>query len=101
MARPEFTIYKGDTFLANGLYRTALGVPVDLPGSGIAVEAFLKTRNNGSLPIDVNLGAQTGAYTLQAGTDAWPIGRNLLVIRYTQGGIRRTATPVIVNVKNV
>lgn len=101
MARPEFKIYKGDTFLANGLYRTALGVPVDLPGSGITIESFLKTRDGRALPITVQPGGQTGSYTLEADTTSWPIGRNLLIIRYTQGDIRRTATPVVVNVENI
>lgn len=94
----EFSIFKGDTFIASGLYRTSAGVPIDLAASGITIEAYVKTKDGTKFPLTVSFGA-VGSYTLTAPTDDWPLGRNLMVIRYTVGTVRRTADPVVVNVE--
>lgn len=102
VASQEFTVYKGDTFVANAIYRSADGIPVDLTTAGITIDAWIKTRDNRELDIPVTItNATSGAYTIEGPTSDWPLGRNRLIIRYTQGATVRTAEPVVVNVEDV
>jgi hypothetical protein len=94
----SFSIYQGDTFLADAVYRTAEGVPIPItPG---LISASLKTRDDRHMPIQVILGEAVGTYQLKADTENWPLGRNFLVVRYTSEGIVRTAEMVQVNVED-
>lgn len=98
----EVRIYKGDTFIANAVYRSTTGVPVDLTAAGITIDAWLRKRDSGTLDIPVILTDPTaGAFRLQTPTDDWPLGRNQLFVRYQQGAIRRTAEPVHLIVEDV
>lgn len=89
------SIYRGDTFIADATYQTTDGQPSVL--DGLTIEAYLLTKDNIELPIDVIMQPELGVgrYRLQADTDDWPLGRNQLIIRYvTTEGVRRTAQPV-------
>jgi hypothetical protein len=95
------SVYKGDTFIAEAVYRSKLGDPVDLGAAGISIEAWLRAKDNRRFPVTVTINGPVGHYQLVSATDNWPIGRNLLVIRYTQGAIKRTAQPVVISVEAV
>lgn len=100
MDQPQiFTVYKGDTFLAECGYRSSTGTPVSM--EGVQVSAYLKGRNEKIYPISVEIRPEIGQYRLFSETNDWPLGRSTLVIRYIAGGITRTASPVLVEVQDV
>ena len=103
MAAPDqtFSIYRGDTLLIDATYRTKLGVAVNLTTAGIAIAAYLRGKDSIHYPIAVTFLAQTGKYRLSGNTSNWPLGRNQLIIRYTQDTVTRTAEPVTVLVEAI
>lgn len=98
----SFEFFQGDTFMADGLYRTEAGVPVNLPEAGVQIEAWLQARGDRKFPLQVTFSEEVGHYHLHGAsseTAKWPLGRNMLYVRYTMGDVRRTAHPVLVHVR--
>lgn len=96
----ELTWYRGDTFLANGLYTDANDVPIDLNAGGITITSYILDRNNLKIDLNVALLPGIGEYEITADTDEWPLGRVTWVVRYTQDGVKKSSEPVLINVEN-
>ena len=95
----ELTWYRGNTFLANGLYTDANDDPVDLNAGGISVESYILDRNANKIPLNVQISGGIGEYIITSDTDNWPLGKVTWVVRYVQGTVKKGAEPVIINVE--
>lgn len=95
----EINFYQGDTFIADGVYTDANDVPVDLNAGGIAVESYIRDRNNLKIDLIVTLLPEIGSYRITGNTDNWPLGRVLWFVRYVQDGVKKSSEPVVINVE--
>lgn len=95
----ELTWYRGNTFLANGVYLDANDTPVDLVAGGITVTSYVLDRNKQKIALTVTPGGGTGQYIITGDTDNWPLGKLLWVVRYVQGSVKKGTEPVIINVE--
>src|SRR5688500_16810620 len=95
----ELTWYRGNTFLADGVYLDANDDPVDLNAGGVTVESYILDRNATKIPLDVAISGGIGEYQITADTETWPLGRVTWVVRYVQGTVKKGAEPVIINVE--
>jgi hypothetical protein len=96
----ELTWYRGNTFLANGVYTDANDDPIDLIAGGIDVISYILDRNNEKIDLNVTISGGIGEYQIDADTENWPLGRVTWVVRYIQGTVKKGAEPVIINVEN-
>ena len=95
----ELNWYRGNTFLANGVYTDANDVPIDLNAGGITVESYILDRNANKIALNVAITGGVGAYEITADTDEWPLGKVTWVIKYVQGTVKKGPEPVIINVE--
>jgi len=88
MAKAQFTVTRGDTFVAEATYTDSTGAVVDLTGFSVACEA----RANGRVyPFTcVVTDASAGVYTISAAagtTRLWEPGEYEADIQYTVGSV--------------
>lgn len=88
---------KGDTFIANCVYKDPAGNPIDMVAQGISVQSAVRLRF-GTFPLTVTTGSTTGAFTLQSDTDEWNVGRGQWDIKYIKNGIETSSELVSIHV---
>jgi len=98
----KFSIKKGATFLFNGLYKDADGQPIDL--TNYVIRSQIRDIS-GQLITDVLVSkadqtADTGVFTLQTDSEAFPLGNLFFDLRIESNGIviyTSTVTMAVIN----
>lgn len=78
MPQQDVSLYKGDTFVLNGVYKDASGSPVNLSNAGITISCTVMTPNGleemaTTVTPDANQVANTGKFKVTADTTNWPV----------------------------
>lgn len=98
MQRMEIRHRKGDTFIADCVYKDANGVPVDLNAANIDISSTIRFQNV-TFPLEILYKTAIGEFQIKAQTHNWPVGTGFWDIRYVQNDIISSAETTRVRVR--
>jgi hypothetical protein len=86
----RFALKRGDSFIANCIYKDADGIPVNLDTAGIEIVSKVRSPDGLTLfPLEVTIKDQVatpGGYSITGDTSSWPLGELSWDIRFNQAG---------------